>query len=120
MLRQAQAGVEEAMANEREARGRRNAALALNDPPSSRWIEIESEAQMHRVAAVRQARRLPALEEEIDVRREEYLTRRRERQKLEKLLARAAEKERFEQQRRTRAMVDDLFQARHWLEHVRS
>ncbi len=46
----------------------------------------ESEAQLQRVFAVRSARTIPRLEMEIQVKKDGYLERRRERQKLESLL----------------------------------
>jgi len=117
----AETGVERALAQEKSARGRRNAALletgrsgAALDP--ERWRQAESEAQIHRVLAIRHARSLPALEKEAAAMREEYLERRRERQKLEKLLTKAAEEERIANERRTAAAMEGLLQGRRWHE----
>lgn len=115
-VRQAESGVARALAQERGARGRRNAALLQANSDSERWRQEEAEAQIHRVLALRHSRALPALENEAAARREEYLERRRERQKLEKLLTKAAEEERIEEERRSAAAVEELFQGRRWHE----
>jgi flagellar export protein FliJ len=61
---------------------------------------------------VRQARTIPRLTSDSDSKRETYLERRRERQRLETLLEKASAKERNERERRIRAEMDDLFQIR--------
>jgi hypothetical protein len=113
---QVEIGIEQALAEERRARSRRNAALADAGTQPDSWLKAESEAQIQRVLAVRNARALPALEKEAGAAREQYLERRRERQKLEQLLTNAAEEERMEVQRKTRAAMEDLFQGRRWYE----
>jgi flagellar biosynthesis chaperone FliJ len=80
----------------------------------------ESEAQLQRVLAVRSARTIPRLEQEVQIRRDGYLDRRRERQKLESLLTRAEEQEAMERERKSRAELDDLVQSRRRYEWLRS
>lgn len=119
-VRLAETGIERALAQEKAARGRRNAALLETGPSAAldpeRWRQAESEAQIHRVLAIRHARSLPALEKEAAALREEYLERRRERQKLEKLLTKAAEEERIANERRSAAAMEGLLQGRRWHE----
>ncbi len=116
-VRRAESGVELALAQEKAARGLRNETLLHAGANPAPWRQAESEAQIHRVLAVRHARALPALEKEAAARREEYLERRRERQKLEKLLTKAAEEERAAEERRNAAAVEDILQGRRWHEN---
>ena len=113
-LRLAEAGVEDALTAERDARSRRNDCMREPGRAAGNWAEAESEAQIDRVLAVRRAYALPALEMEIGAAREAYLERRRERQKIENLMRQAARKEELESARRSRLEIDDLFQARRW------
>jgi flagellar biosynthesis chaperone FliJ len=111
-LRQAEARIERALLEEAAARDRRNAALLENGGKSEEWKSSESEAQIHRVLAVRDARALPSLVEEVGLHRELYFDRRRERQKLEGLVKRAAEEQKLETEQKDRKEIDDLHQAR--------
>jgi flagellar biosynthesis chaperone FliJ len=72
------------------------------------------------VVAVRSARTIPRLEQEVQIRRDGFLDRRRERQKLESLLTRAEEQEAMERERKSRAELDDLVQSRRRYEWLRS
>jgi hypothetical protein len=119
-LRRAQMQVGEALTAEQAARGRRNHALLEPETEVYGWMGPESEAQLQRVAAVRIARVIPRLEQEIQVRRDGYFERRRERQKLESLLTRAEEQESKEMERKSRAELDDLLQSRRRYEWLRS
>ncbi|HEY4046580.1 MAG TPA: hypothetical protein VGM27_06920 [Acidobacteriaceae bacterium] len=111
-LRRAEAGVEEAVREESEARSRRNHALGDYGGKPHAWIGAEREAQIHRVVAVRNALKIPQIACEIQAKREVYVERRRERQKIETLLQSALEKQRVEVERKLRAQIDDLFQLR--------
>lgn len=111
-LHEAEARIERALLGERAARDRRNAVLLENGEGSEDWQGSESEAQIHRVLAVRDARALPGLEQEVRVQRELYLDRRRERQKLEGLVKRAAERQKLETEQKNRRQIEDLHQAR--------
>jgi BMFP domain-containing protein YqiC len=111
-LRSIEAGVEQAIRDESEARSRRNHALGDFGEKPDGWIGAEREAQIHRVVAVRNALKIPEIEREIQAKRELYLGCRRERQKLETLLAGALKKQRIEIERKLRAQIDDLFQLR--------
>lgn len=118
VLRRTQMQVGEAMAEEHGARVRRNGLLGEPGADMHAWMGPESEAQLQRVIAVRTARVLPRLEFETQKKREGYIERRRERQKLESLLARAKEKEAIELERKTRAELDDLVLARRRYEEL--
>lgn len=111
-LRRAEASVEQALRDEFEARSRRNDALLHQAGGPDDWVRSEREAQIHRVAAVRNAQKIPEITSEIEAKREIYLERRRERRKLETLLQSALEKQRIELERKLRAQIDDLFQIR--------
>jgi flagellar export protein FliJ len=118
-LRRTQLQVGEAMAEEQGARVRRNGVLGELNAEMQAWMGPESEAQLQRVIAVRTARTLPRLEFETQKKREGYIDRRRERQKLESLLTKAKEKEASELERRSRAELDDLVLARRRYEELR-
>ncbi len=119
-LRQAQAVVERAVSAEQNARLQRNSALNGTGVGSQSWIASESEAQINRVLAVRAALVVPKLEQEIGAKREAYFDRRLERRKAETLLERAVGKENREYERRSRAEIEDLLQARRRYEWLRS
>jgi hypothetical protein len=119
-LRRAQMQVNDALAAEQAARGRRNNAFLEPESEPYGWMGPESEAQLQRVLAVRSARTIPRLEQEAQIRRDGFLDRRRERQKLESLLTRAEEQEAMERERRSRAELDDLVQSRRRYEWLRS
>jgi flagellar export protein FliJ len=120
VLRRTQMQVGEALTAESGARGRRNAVLAEPSAELHGWMGPESEAQLQRVIAVRTARAIPKLEMEVQVKRNGYLERRRERQKLENLVKKAAEREAMEIERKSRAELDDLVQARRRYEWLRA
>jgi hypothetical protein len=120
VLRRTQMQVGEALEAEQGARVRRNAALAEPAMEPNGWLGPESEAQIQRVVAVRTARAIPRLEAEIQAKRDGYFERRRERQKLESLLHKAEEKEALETERKNRAELDDLLQARRRYEWLRA
>jgi flagellar biosynthesis chaperone FliJ len=119
-LRRAQTQVGEALTAEQAARGRRNYAFVDPDSEPYGWMGPESEAQLQRLLAVRSARTIPRLEQEVQVRRDGFLDRRRERQKLESLLSRAEVQEAMERERKSRAELDDLVQSRRRYEWLRS
>ena len=119
-LRRAQTQVGEALTAEQGARGRRNSALLEPQSEALGWMGPESEAQLYRVFAVRSARVIPRLEMEVQAKRDGFLERRRERQKLENLLTRAEEQEAMERERKSRAELDDLVQSRRRYEWLRS
>jgi flagellar biosynthesis chaperone FliJ len=120
MLRRAQTQVGEALMAEQAARGRRNYAFVEPDSEAYGWMGPESEAQLQRLLAVRSARTIPRLEQDVQLRRDGFLDRRRERQKLESLLTRAEEQEAMERERKSRAELDDLVQSRRRYEWLRS
>jgi len=120
MLRRAQTQVSDALTAEQAARGRRNYAFLEPESEPYGWMGPESEAQLQRVVAVRSARTIPRLEQEVQIRRDGFLDRRRERQKLESLLTRAEEQEAMERERKSRAELDDLVQSRRRYEWLRS
>lgn len=120
MLRRAQTQVGEALMAEQAARGRRNYAFVEPDSEPYGWMGPESEAQLQRLLAVRSARTIPRLEQDVQLRRDGFLDRRRERQKLESLLTRAEEQEATERERKSRAELDDLVQSRRRYEWLRS
>jgi len=119
MLRRTQLQVGEAMVSEQGARVRRNAVLGEPAADVHAWMGPETEAQLQRVIAVRTARVLPRLEFDAQKKREGFLDRRQERQKLESLLTRAKEQETIELERRSRAELDDLVLARRRYEELR-
>jgi flagellar export protein FliJ len=120
VLRRTQMQVGEALEAELEARVRRNSALVDPMTETNGWLWPESEGQIQRVVAVRAARGIPRLEAEIQAKRDGYFERRRERQKLENLLHKAEEKESLEMERKSRAELDDLVQARRRYEWLRA
>jgi flagellar export protein FliJ len=120
LLRRTQMQVGEAMMVEQGARVRRNAVLGEPAANLDAWMEPESEAQLQRLIAVRTARALPRLEFDTQKKREGYIDRRRERQKLESLLTRAKEQEAVERERKSRAELDDLVLARRRYEELRA
>ena len=120
VLRRTQMQVGEALEAEQAARVQRNSVLAESAAELNGWLGPESEAQIQRVVAVRTARAIPRLEAEIQAKRDGYFERRRERQKLESLLHKAEEKEALEMERKSRAELDDLLQARRRYEWLRA
>lgn len=120
-LRRLEASVEEARVQAQDARGQRNRVLrdagsfeksdaAQGD--SAQWLEAESEAALCHIMELRYTQKIPRLVEDLGMKRESYLERRRERRKLETVLLQAAEKDRRERERRARAELDDLFEIR--------
>jgi hypothetical protein len=120
-LRRAEAGAVEARVQAQEARGQRNRALqeagffagsGATQCRPEHWLEAEAEAALCHTMELRYAQKIPELLEDLGMKRESYLERRRERRKLEIVLLKAAERDRYERERRTRAELDDLFEIR--------